>query len=267
MNTCASLQSSWTSRSRPKCECNAAPRPRPPTCYACAQPVTLTYIFQFIQQWLCNKTAKILHIFSSPLYSMDRSGWVFPYWAQMITNIQGCVARNDFWRWPISFRSFSHDFTIKLLKYATYCCVCSTVCTVLDGFLTYFVQMITSMGGCVASNDLSPWPISSRSFSHDFIVKLLKYMVHLVLSTLQHIQFWMNSFHIWHKWSLSWDGVARHISSVFLIVTLPILWFLFMWQTQPVRGRRVMHHFQVDRSKVRVTRVDQMFAVGVGVSL
>ena len=155
---------------------------------------------------------------------MDRSGWIFPYWAQMITNIKGCVARNDFWRWPISFRSFSHDFTIKLLKYATYCCVCSTVCTVLDGFLTYFVQMITSMGGCVASNDLSPWPISSRSFSHDFIVKLLKYIAHLVMSTLQHIQFWINSFHIWHKWSLAWEGVARHISSGFLIVTLPILW-------------------------------------------
>ena len=36
--------------------------------------------------------------------------------------------------------------------------------TVLDGFLPYVAQMITSMIGCVAYNDLWPWPISSRSF-------------------------------------------------------------------------------------------------------
>ena len=36
--------------------------------------------------------------------------------------------------------------------------------TVLDGFFPYFSQMITSMRGCVAYNDLWPWPISSRSF-------------------------------------------------------------------------------------------------------
>ena len=36
--------------------------------------------------------------------------------------------------------------------------------TVLDGFFPYLSQMITSMRGCVAYNDLWPWPISSRSF-------------------------------------------------------------------------------------------------------
>ena len=36
--------------------------------------------------------------------------------------------------------------------------------TVLDGFFPYSSQMITSMRGCVAYNDLWPWPISSRSF-------------------------------------------------------------------------------------------------------
>ena len=35
---------------------------------------------------------------------------------------------------------------------------------VLDGFFPYLSQMITSMRGCVAYNDLWPWPISSRSF-------------------------------------------------------------------------------------------------------
>ena len=36
--------------------------------------------------------------------------------------------------------------------------------TVLDGFFLYLAQTITSMRGCVAYNDLWPWPISSRSF-------------------------------------------------------------------------------------------------------
>ena len=36
--------------------------------------------------------------------------------------------------------------------------------TVLDGFFLYLVQMITSMKGCGAYNDLWHWPISSRSF-------------------------------------------------------------------------------------------------------
>ena len=35
---------------------------------------------------------------------------------------------------------------------------------VLDGFFPYLAKMITSMRGCVAYNDLWPWPISSRSF-------------------------------------------------------------------------------------------------------
>ena len=36
--------------------------------------------------------------------------------------------------------------------------------TVLNGFFPYLAQMITSMRGLVAYNDLWPWPISSRSF-------------------------------------------------------------------------------------------------------
>ena len=39
--------------------------------------------------------------------------------------------------------------------------------TVLDGFFPYLSQMITSMRGCVAYNDLWPWPIFSRSFGLD----------------------------------------------------------------------------------------------------
>ena len=74
----------------------------------------------------------------------------------MITSMRGCVSHNHFWPWPISSRSFSHDFAIKWLKYGTFCRVCSTACTVLDGFFPYLAQMITNMRGCVACNDL--WP-------------------------------------------------------------------------------------------------------------
>ena len=131
---------------------------------------------------------------------------------------------------------FSLDFAIILPKYVTYCHVRFTVCTVLDGFFPYLAQMITSMRGCVACNDVRPWPVSSRSFSHDFAIKLLKYIAHLVLSTLQHIQFWMNSFHIWHKWSLAWEDVL-HVTTFdldlylkgYLSVILPILWIIFIY--------------------------------------
>ena len=122
----------------------------------------------------------------------------FPYVAQMITSMR-C---NDLWPWPVSSRSFSHDFAIKLLKYGTSCCVCSTACTVLDGFSPYLAQMITSITGCVVFNDPWPWLISSRSFSYDFAIKLLKY------DTSWHVQFWLDSFPIWYKWSLAWEGMT-----------------------------------------------------------
>ena len=38
--------------------------------------------------------------------------------------------------------------------------------TVLDGFFPYLAQMIPSIWGCEAYNDLWPWPISLRSFVH-----------------------------------------------------------------------------------------------------
>ena len=39
--------------------------------------------------------------------------------------------------------------------------------TVQDGFFPYLVQIINSMRGCVACDDLWPWPISSRSLGLD----------------------------------------------------------------------------------------------------
>ena len=83
----------------------------------------------------------------------------FPYVAQMITSVRGCVAYNDLWTWHISSRSFGLGLEN---------CVCSVASTVLDGFFPYLVQMITSMRRYVACDDLRPWPISSRSFDLDF---------------------------------------------------------------------------------------------------
>ena len=34
-------------------------------------------------------------------------------------------------------------------------------------------------------------------------------MAHLVMSALQHVHFWINSFHIWHKSSPAWEGVSH----------------------------------------------------------
>ena len=83
----------------------------------------------------------------------------FPYVAQMITSVRGCVAYNDLWPWPISSRSFGHGVENRVRSVAS---------TVLDGFFPYLVQMITSMRRCAACDDLWPWPISSRSFDLDF---------------------------------------------------------------------------------------------------
>ena len=78
----------------------------------------------------------------------------------MITSIEGCVAYNDLWPWPISSRSFGLGLENHVRSVAS---------TVLDGFFSYLmIQMITIMRMCVACDDLWPWPISSRSFHLDF---------------------------------------------------------------------------------------------------
>ena len=82
----------------------------------------------------------------------------FPYLAQMITSMRGCVAYNDLWPWPISSGSFGIGLENRVRSVAS---------TVRDGFFLYLVQMITSIRRYVACDDLWPWPISSRSFDLD----------------------------------------------------------------------------------------------------
>ena len=135
----------------------------------------------------------------------------FLYLVQMITSMRGCVACNDISPRPISSRSFSHDFAMKVLKYGTSCRVCSRANTVVYGFILYLIQMTTSIRGCVTCYEIWPRPIYSRSICREFAIKLLN-MTYLVMSALHLVLFWINSFRIWHKWSLAWEGVSHTLT-------------------------------------------------------
>ena len=117
----------------------------------------------------------------------------FPNLAQIITSMRGCVTWNDLWSCLISSGSLSHDLAIKLLKYGIPCYVRSTARTIMNEFFPYLAQMVTSIGGCVSSNDLWPWPILSMLFSWD-------------------IANFMDYIHMWHKYHPWGDDVSRIIS-------------------------------------------------------
>ena len=120
----------------------------------------------------------------------------FPYLAQMITSMRWCVTCYDLWPWPISSRSFSHDFVIKLQKYGTSSHVHSIACTVLDGFSPYLAILITSMRGCVL------WPLCPMTFDLDLYLQ--GYLaVTLPIS-------W--SIHMWCKSTHEWTRTMCHLS-------------------------------------------------------
>ena len=41
-------------------------------------------------------------------------------------------------------------------------------------------------------------------------------MAHPGVSTQQHLQFWLDSFHIWHKLSLAWESVLCTLTSTYI---------------------------------------------------
>ena len=74
----------------------------------------------------------------------------------MIAINRGCVACYVFFRIrKFKFSAIFWNFSALTLKKKS---------SVLNWFLPYLAQMITSKRRCVAYNDLWPWPISSRSF-------------------------------------------------------------------------------------------------------
>ena len=118
--------------------------------------------------------------------------------------------------------------------------------TVLDGLFRYQAQMITSMRGCVMPNHLWPW--------HEFIHLWLCNKTCHVCSTAH--KFWMDSFHIGHKWSLAWEGVLHIMNFDFNpylqgFLLWPCLFYgLYIYDTNTTyEGQCVMYHFQVNRSK------------------
>ena len=107
----------------------------------------LTYIFNVIRPWLRK---------SCPPCSVYSPGWIlYVFGTNDYSHRRVCPVLRFFQNWEIwIFGKFLKFFGLDLEKKFT----------VLDGFFPYLVQMITSMRGCVAYNDLWPWPISSRSF-------------------------------------------------------------------------------------------------------
>ena len=85
---------------------------------------------------------------------------------------------------------------------------------------------------CVACNDLWPWPVSSRSFSDDFAIKLLKYGTSLVRRGVN------NPIFSNLVMCCTWEGVSHAMTfdldlylQSYLAVTLPILWIIFICGT------------------------------------
>ena len=110
-------------------------------------PLTLTYIFKVIWPWLWK---------SCPLCSVQSSGLILfifstnDHYYKRVCRVLRFFQNLVIW----IFGKFKKNFGLDLEKKFT----------VLDGFFPCLPQMITSMRGCVAYNDLWPWPISSRSF-------------------------------------------------------------------------------------------------------
>ena len=126
-----------------------------------------------------------------PVASTVQDGF-FPYLVQMITSMRRCVACDDLWPWPISSRSFDLDLGNRVRSVAS---------TVLDGFLLYLAQMTTIIRGCVACY---------------VFFKIWKFFG---LDLEKKIYSSMDSFHIYHKWSLVWEGVLH-------IMTFDLDWYL-----------------------------------------
>ena len=131
----------------------------------------------------------------------------FPYLPQMITTMRECVAHNDLWPWPISSRSFGLDLENRVRTVAS---------TVLDGCFLYFAQIITIIRGCDACY------VFFRIWKLEFLAKFLNFSA---VTLKKNLQFSMDSFHMWHKWSLAWEGVL-HIMTFDLDLYLQGHWAL-----------------------------------------
>ena len=109
----------------------------------------------------------------------------------MITSMGRCVACDDLWPWPISSRSFDLDLENR---------VRSVAYTVLDGFLLCLAQIITIIRGDVACY------FFFKIWKFEFLANFWNFSA---LTLKKNLQFSMDSFHIYHKWSLVWESVLH----------------------------------------------------------
>ena len=112
-----------------------------------------------------------------PVASTVQDGF-FPYLAQMINSMRGCVACDDLWPWPISSRSFGLDLENRVRSVAS---------TVPDGFFLYLAQVITIIRGCVACY------VFFRIWKFEFLANFWNFSA---LTLKKNQQFSMDSFHI-----------------------------------------------------------------------
>ena len=107
----------------------------------------------------------------------------FPYLAQMITRMRGCVMHNDLWPRPGLCNKNAKIWRILLcLLYSMY---------ILDGFSPWYWWSLAWEG--VSRNHVWPWPISSKLFNCD-------------------IAYFIDYIHMWHKYNPWGDNVSHIIS-------------------------------------------------------
>ena len=122
-------------------------------------------------------------------------GGFFLYLAHIITSIRGTW--NDSWPGPISSRSFSRDYSKTAKTWHMLSCPLHN--TLSSGWIPSIFGT-NSMRWRIVHIDLWPRPISSRSFSHDFTIKLLRYSIFFSCPLhTSYVKFWVDLFQIWHK--------------------------------------------------------------------
>ena len=108
---------------------------------------------------------------------------------------------------------FIHANKRETTKFSTWLVICAGNPPVVD---TLFVLVMQTMCPC----DDIIIPPAQRSCWGGILVSLLPSVCPSVrpsvrpsvphaVSALYHLQLWMDSFHIRHKWSLPWEGVSR----------------------------------------------------------
>ena len=123
-----------------------------------------------------------------PLCNIYSSRWILSI---LVTNdrYHERVCRTQ---WPLTL-----TYIFKVIRPCLENRVRSVAFTVLDGLFLCLAQMITIIRGCVACYVLF------RIWKFEFLANFS------ALTLKKNLQFSMDSFHIWYKWSLVWESVLH----------------------------------------------------------